>query len=96
MRFAFIKEHRGRWPVVLMCRVLRVSRNGFYDYARRPRNHSKHARRREELAPKIVRVHAENRQVYGSPRTAGSSSGHATAPLVAGRSAPTTWPAAGT
>jgi putative transposase len=32
MRFAFIKEHRRCWPVALMCRVLHVSRNGFYDY----------------------------------------------------------------
>lgn len=71
MRFAFIKEHRRRWPVVLMCRVLRVSRNGFYDYVSRPRNPrgcGKHARRREELTPKVVKIHAENRRVYGSPR----------------------------
>jgi len=68
MRFAFIKEHRRRWPVALMCRVLCVSRNGFYDYVRRPRELGKHARRREDLTPKIVRVHTENRQVYGSPR----------------------------
>jgi putative transposase len=68
MRFAFIKEHRRRWPVVLMCRVLRVSRNGFYDYVGRPRNHGKRARRCEELTPKIEKIHAENRQVYGSPR----------------------------
>ena len=68
MRFAFIREHRGRWPVALMCRVLRVSRNGFYDYVCRPRNGGKHARRREELTPKVEKIHAENRQVYGSPR----------------------------
>lgn len=68
MRFAFIKEHRRCWPVVLMCRVLHVSRNGFYDYVGRPRNHGKHAQRREELTPKVVKIHAENRQVYGSPR----------------------------
>jgi putative transposase len=70
MRFAFIKEHRRRWPVALMCRVLRVSRNGFYDFVCRPRNHGKRAQRREALTPKIVRIHTENRQVYGSPRIA--------------------------
>jgi putative transposase len=68
MRFAFIKEHRRCWPVALMCRVLHVSRNGFYDYVGRPPG--ERAQRRQQLAPRIVRVHAENRQVYGSPRIA--------------------------
>lgn len=68
MRFAFIKAHRTCWPVTLMCRVLRVSRNGFYDFVGRPRKPGKHALRREALTPKIVRVHTTNRRVYGSPR----------------------------
>ena len=68
MRFAFIREHRVRWPVALMCRVLRVSRNGFYDFAGRSRKPGRRAQRRQELAPKIARVYAENRRVYGSPR----------------------------
>lgn len=68
MRFAFIRDHRKRWPVTLMCRVLHVSRNGFYDFVGRPRKPGKRAQRREALAPRIAGVHADHRQVYGSPR----------------------------
>jgi transposase InsO family protein len=51
-----------------MCRVLRVSRNGFYDFAGRSRKPGRRAQRRQDLLPRIARVHAENRRVYGSPR----------------------------
>jgi hypothetical protein len=30
MRFAFIKTAKAPFPVALMCRVLQVSRSGFY------------------------------------------------------------------
>ena len=31
MRYDFLEAHRERWPVRLMCRVLRVSPGGYYD-----------------------------------------------------------------
>lgn len=66
MRFAFIKEHQGRWPVALQCRVLDVSRGGFYAWLSRPDSVRVVARR--ELTEAIRQAHAECRQVYGSPR----------------------------
>ena len=66
MKFAFIKEHRVEFPVVDMCRVLEVSKSGFYRWSREPVG--KRQRRREELGGEIARVHAANRGVYGSPR----------------------------
>ena len=36
MRYDFVEAHRGRWPVRLMCRVLRVSPGGYYDWRGRP------------------------------------------------------------
>jgi transposase InsO family protein len=66
MRFAFIQEHRRRWPIGLMCTVLGVTRGGFYAWL--GRGVSGRRRRRAELAAKIARLHAENRRVYGSPR----------------------------
>jgi hypothetical protein len=30
MSFKFIRDHAGRWPVRLMCRVLEVSASGYY------------------------------------------------------------------
>ena len=66
MTFSWIKEHREEFPVEAMCRVLEVSKAGFYASLERPR--CERRRRREELAEKIRAVHEENRGVYGSPR----------------------------
>ena len=66
MKFAFIKEHRVFWPVVVMCRVLKVSRSGFFAWLKRPA--SARSLRRQELLEKIRRAHLENRELYGSPR----------------------------
>lgn len=66
MRFAFIESHRDDWPLRVMCRVLQVSRSGFYAWRRRPV--SPRQLSRQELAQTIRRVHAACRGVYGSPR----------------------------
>ena len=36
MRFGFIEQHVGTWPVRLMCRVLDVSPSGYYASRSRP------------------------------------------------------------
>jgi transposase InsO family protein len=66
MRYDFVEAHRERWPVRLMCRVLRVSAGGYYDWRGRPQ--SPGAERREALVVAIQAVHAEMRARYGSPR----------------------------
>jgi transposase InsO family protein len=65
--FTFIKEHlAGEFPVDVCCDVMEVSRSGYYAWLRRPP--SARARRREQLAAQVARVHEQNRGVYGSPR----------------------------
>ena len=32
MKFAFIEQHASTWPVNVMCRMLGVSRSGYYDW----------------------------------------------------------------
>jgi len=67
VKFAFIEEHLvSLFPLDLICRVLEVSRSGYYSWQERPE--SDRAKRREELALRIQRVHEDNRRVYGSPR----------------------------
>lgn len=66
MRFSFIHEHRQRWPVMLMCRLLAVSRSGYYAWIKQPE--SPQALRRRRLTKMIQIVHAESDRTYGSPR----------------------------
>ena len=66
MRFRFIREHRCRWPVQVMCRVLKVTRSGFYAWLKR--KPSARQIRREQLLARIRVAHAEHRELYGSPR----------------------------
>ena len=66
MKYAFIYDQLGDYPVGVCCRVLEVSRSGYYDWLRRPQ--SPRDARRQELAARIQAVHADTRGRYGSPR----------------------------
>ena len=66
MRYDFVESHRERWPVRLMCRSLRVSPGGYYDWRGRPR--SGRAAKRDALVVAIKSVHAEVKARYGSPQ----------------------------
>jgi putative transposase len=66
VKFAFVNEHRRRWPVQIICRVLKVSRSGFYRWRRR--KPSARQVRQEQLLEKIRVAHRENQELYGSPR----------------------------
>lgn len=66
MRFAFIQAEKADFPVATLCRVLGVSRAGFYAWqgraeARRPRED-------RQLLVEIATIHHESRRCYGSPR----------------------------
>jgi len=49
-----------------MCRVLEVSKSGYYDWLDRPE--SRRARRHRYLLTKIRQAHIESREIYGAPR----------------------------
>lgn len=66
MKFAFIHRYRERWPVTLMCRLLSVSRSGYYGWVKQPE--SRQVLRRRRLTKMIQIVHAESDATYGSPR----------------------------
>ena len=66
MKFVFVRDHLQAYPVTLCCKVLGVSRSGYYAWRARPL--SARQQRRHGLAVQIRQVHASNRQGYGSPR----------------------------
>ena len=66
MRFAFIEAHRAEFKVVTMCRVLEVSKAGYYVWRDRPQ--SARVRANEQLVLVMRDVHAESDRTYGSPR----------------------------
>jgi transposase InsO family protein len=66
VKYAFVGAHRGEFPVVAMCRVLEISRSGFYAWLSRGES----ARDREDrrLLTEIRAIHRQSRKSYGSPR----------------------------
>jgi len=66
VRYGFIARHRTVWPTGLMCRVLRVSRSGFYEWL--GRTPSRRARKDEQLLGLIRTSFALSDATYGSPR----------------------------
>ena len=66
MRFAFIQAEKASFPVALMCRILAVSRSGFYAFCQRPP--AARTRQDEILTVAVAAIYAENHGRYGSPR----------------------------
>ena len=61
-----MKAHRAQYPVATMCRVLGVSRSGYYAWRERPP--SERARADAALFERIKDIHEGSRATYGSPR----------------------------
>ena len=66
MRFVFVDGEKANHSVPILCRVLRVSKSGYYAWKkRRP---SKHALEDARLGLLVVAAHQAGRGTYGSPR----------------------------
>ena len=66
MRFAFIDAEKATHSVGLLCRVLCVSRSGYYAWKRRPL--SRHALEDARIATLVVTAFRLGRGAYGAPR----------------------------
>ena len=66
MRFGFIAAEKATFPVRVLCRMLQVSRAGFYAWQARPP--APRAQADERLGLEIAAIHAESQRRYGSPR----------------------------
>ena len=66
MRYRSIDRRRGMYPVRMMCRLLRVSRSGYYAWRARPE--STRDKTDRKLTGMIRRIYTESKGTYGSPR----------------------------
>jgi transposase InsO family protein len=66
MRYQFIEDHRGGFPVTRMCQELDVSPSGYYAWRQRPPSAREMAN--QELVRRIEAVYHDADGTYGSPR----------------------------
>ena len=64
--FRLIDAEKARFPVSMLCKVLKVSKSGYYAWRNRPP--SKRSREDAALTERILEVHRGSRDTYGYPR----------------------------
>jgi putative transposase len=68
VKYAWIRAHQVEFEhrLALLCRVLGVTRQGYYAWKKRPV--SRRAQRRQACVAQIQEAHQRSRRTYGSPR----------------------------
>ena len=64
--YRLIDAEKASYPVSVLCRVLKVSRSGYYDWKDRPI--SNRDRENADLTERIREIHPRSRGTYGYPR----------------------------
>jgi len=64
--FRLIDAEKASYPIAMLCRMLGVSKSGYYAW--RSRSPSKRSREDATLTKKIREIHGRSRQTYGYPR----------------------------
>ena len=64
--YRLIDAEEANYPISLLCRILRVSRSGYYDW--KSRSPSKRDREDAKLIERIREIHHRSRKTYGYPR----------------------------
>lgn len=65
-RFRFVDAEKARFPVSLLCKMVGVSKSGYYAWKARPP--SKRSQEDAVLTQKIHEIHQRSRETYGYPR----------------------------
>jgi transposase InsO family protein len=65
-RYRFIQREKAAYPIVVLCRVLRVARSAYYAWARR--GISARAQGDADLLVQIEDAYVRSRRTYGAPR----------------------------
>jgi transposase InsO family protein len=66
VKFAFIAVEKAFFPITALCKVLQVSRSGFYDWV--SRDVSAHTCEDDRLRVRIAAIFESSNRLYGSPR----------------------------
>jgi transposase InsO family protein len=66
VKFSFIHAQKASFPISALCRLLGVSRQGYYAFAHRPP--SRRVLEEAELCEAIRQIFTESGETYGSPR----------------------------
>ncbi len=66
MRFEFIENHRSEFSVMKMCKVLEVSRSGYFKW--RKHEPSQQELQKKEIQDRIQFHYYDNQKCYGSPK----------------------------
>jgi len=66
VKYAFIQRHEKKYPVTVMCRVLRASHSGYYQW--RKGGVTQRTVRHAQLLDLIKKIFDDSRGNYGSPR----------------------------
>ena len=64
--FRLVDAEKASYPVATLCRMLGVSKSGYYAWRSRPP--SKRSRQDAALTEKIRQIHSRSRETYGYPR----------------------------
>ena len=68
MRYAFISAEKANYPLILLCRVMKVARSGYYAWLAAGK--SKRQQENERLIPLVREISRESDRTYGSRRIA--------------------------
>jgi putative transposase len=66
VRFRFLKENQNRYNIKKACKILKISRSGYYDFLQRKK--SKRTIENEALTEMITDIFVENNGRYGARR----------------------------
>lgn len=70
MRYEFIDEQKKAYTLNLLCRVMQVSRNGYYRYLKRKSVVKPRVQKEERLIIEVKAIAQASRCSYGSRRIA--------------------------
>lgn len=68
MKYRHIEIYRGQYSLQLMCEVLKVSSQGYYQWRSRSRARTQRAEAHRLLCDKVCLAYAESRGTYGRVR----------------------------